>query len=170
MGYDRGDSFPFDFEPNGIPFGSTSKGKLLPRSYPIQCERKWKYSFLSVDVVTIWTCARIRLPNWVFGPKRCAMFCVIGPIVCIRSGWNVCILKWSHITIPDSTSLIIIWTWLRFRLCWKDICVCSIYFFFYCIKIENRRIENLFLYKHIHTEKRNVKIMQIQVILTFDHG
>ena len=22
MGYDRGDSFPFDFEPNGIPFGS----------------------------------------------------------------------------------------------------------------------------------------------------
>ena len=25
MGYDRGDSFPFDFEPNGIPFGSKSK-------------------------------------------------------------------------------------------------------------------------------------------------
>ena len=48
MGYDRGDSFPFDFEPNGIPFGSKSKGKLLPRSYAIQCERKWKYSFLSV--------------------------------------------------------------------------------------------------------------------------
>ena len=21
MGYDRGDSFPFDFEPNGFPFG-----------------------------------------------------------------------------------------------------------------------------------------------------
>ena len=48
MGYDRGDSFPFDFEPNGFPFGSKSKGKLSPRSYPIQCERKWKYSFLSV--------------------------------------------------------------------------------------------------------------------------
>ena len=48
MGYDRGDSFPFDIEPNGIPFGSKSKGKLSPRSYPIQCERKWKYSFLSV--------------------------------------------------------------------------------------------------------------------------
>ena len=44
MGYDRGDSFPFDFEPNG----SKSKGKLSPRPYPIQCERKWKYSFLSV--------------------------------------------------------------------------------------------------------------------------
>ena len=32
MECDRDDSFPFDFEPNGI---------------PIQCERKWKYSFLS---------------------------------------------------------------------------------------------------------------------------
>ena len=48
MGYDRGDSFPFDFEPNGTPFGSKSKGKLSPRSYPIQCDRKWKYSFFSV--------------------------------------------------------------------------------------------------------------------------
>ena len=48
MGYDRGDSSPFDFEPNGMPFGSKSKGKLSPRSYPIQCDRKWKYSFLSV--------------------------------------------------------------------------------------------------------------------------
>ena len=27
MGYDRGDSCPLDFEPNGIPFGSKSKGK-----------------------------------------------------------------------------------------------------------------------------------------------
>ena len=48
MGYDRGDSFPFDFEPNGFPFGLKSKGNLSPRSYPIQCERNWKYSFLSV--------------------------------------------------------------------------------------------------------------------------
>ena len=48
MGCDRGDSFPFDFEPNGNLFGSKSKWKLSPRSYPIQCERKWKYSFLSV--------------------------------------------------------------------------------------------------------------------------
>ena len=51
MENDLGDSFPFDFEPNGIlPFGSKSKGKLSPQSYPIQCERKWKYSFLSVEV------------------------------------------------------------------------------------------------------------------------
>ena len=49
MGYDRGDSFPFDFEPNGIPFDSKLKGKLSPRSYPIQCERKWNTSFLSVE-------------------------------------------------------------------------------------------------------------------------
>ena len=48
MGYDRGDSFPCNFEPNGIPFGSKSKVKLSPRSYPIECERKWKYSFLNV--------------------------------------------------------------------------------------------------------------------------
>jgi len=48
MGYDSGDSFPFDFESNGIPFGSNLKGKLSPRSYPIQFERKWKHSFLSV--------------------------------------------------------------------------------------------------------------------------
>ena len=33
MGYDRGDSFPFDFGPNGFPFGSKSKVKLSPRSY-----------------------------------------------------------------------------------------------------------------------------------------
>ena len=25
MGYDRGDSFPFDFEPNGIPFVQNQK-------------------------------------------------------------------------------------------------------------------------------------------------
>ena len=48
MGYDCGDSFPFDFEPNEIPFGSKSKGKLSPRSDSIQCGRKWKHSFLSV--------------------------------------------------------------------------------------------------------------------------
>ena len=40
--------FFFRFEPNGIPFGSKSKGKLSPRSYPIHCERKWNTIFLSV--------------------------------------------------------------------------------------------------------------------------
>ena len=47
MAYDRGDSFPLDFEPNGIPFGSKSIEKLSPRLYLIQCERKWKFNFLS---------------------------------------------------------------------------------------------------------------------------
>ena len=50
MGYDRGDSFPFDFEPNGIPFGSNRKENLSPRSYPIKYERKWQYSFLCVEI------------------------------------------------------------------------------------------------------------------------
>ena len=50
MGYDRGDGFPFDFEPTWNPFGSKSKGKLSPRSYPIQYERKWRYSCLSAAV------------------------------------------------------------------------------------------------------------------------
>ena len=44
-----GDSSPFEFEPNGYPFGSNSKGKLSPRSYPIKFERKWNTSFLSVE-------------------------------------------------------------------------------------------------------------------------
>ena len=48
MGYGRGDSFPFGCEPNLILFGSKSNGKLQPRSYPIQCERKGKHSFISV--------------------------------------------------------------------------------------------------------------------------
>ena len=53
MGYDRRDSVPFDFEPNEIPFGTTSKGKLSPRSYPIQFERKRKQSFFSDNLFQI---------------------------------------------------------------------------------------------------------------------
>ena len=49
MGYDRDDSFSFDFESNGIPFGSKSKEKLSPRPFPIEFERKWNTSFLSVN-------------------------------------------------------------------------------------------------------------------------
>ena len=49
MGYGRGDSFPFYSEPNGIQFGSKSKGKLSPRPYPIQFERKCNTSFLSAE-------------------------------------------------------------------------------------------------------------------------
>ena len=66
MEYDRGDSFPFDFEPNGILFDSKSKGKLSPRSYPIQFERKWKYGFLS-------------LPKSCFAYIRFARLCNFAP-------------------------------------------------------------------------------------------
>ena len=51
MEYDRGDILPFDFELNRNPFGLKSKGKLPPRLFPIQYERKWKHSFLSVGVL-----------------------------------------------------------------------------------------------------------------------
>ena len=64
MGYDRGDSFPFDIEPTGIPFGSESKEKLSPRSYPIQCERKWKYSFLS-DIPAELPCFYLHAPDFI---------------------------------------------------------------------------------------------------------
>ena len=49
MGYDRDDSFPFDIELNESALGSKSKGKLSPRSYHIQFERKWNSSFLSLQ-------------------------------------------------------------------------------------------------------------------------
>ena len=65
MGYDRGDSFPFDFEPDGISFGSKSKGKLSPRSYPIQFERKLNTSFLGVGegISKIETCPFFGVPK-----------------------------------------------------------------------------------------------------------
>ena len=58
MGYDHSDSFPFDFEPNRILFGTKSKGKLSPRSYPILYEREWKSSFLSVGNIQL--CLRVK--------------------------------------------------------------------------------------------------------------
>ena len=60
MGYDRRANFPLNSEPNGISFGSKSKGKLSPRSYPIQCERNWKYSFLSVSLGRVFLPVLIR--------------------------------------------------------------------------------------------------------------
>ena len=50
MGYDRGDSFPLEFEPNGNPFDSNSKGKLSPRSYSNQLETKLKSISASVTL------------------------------------------------------------------------------------------------------------------------
>ena len=42
MESDRGNSSPYEFEPNGIPFGSKSKGELSQRSYSIEFERNYK--------------------------------------------------------------------------------------------------------------------------------
>ena len=42
MKYDGCDNFTFDFEPNGILFGSKSKEKLSQRSYSIQFDSKSK--------------------------------------------------------------------------------------------------------------------------------
>ena len=47
------DSFPFDFAPNGNLFGTKSEGKLSPWSYPIQFERKWNSSFLSMRLIAV---------------------------------------------------------------------------------------------------------------------
>ena len=77
IGYDRGDRFPFDFEPNGNPFGSKSKGKLSPRSFPIQFDRKWKYNFLSVGAMVFFffcsyackVCQRENFPGGFGGIK-----------------------------------------------------------------------------------------------------
>ena len=38
---------------NQMEFHLKSKGKLSPRSYPIQCDKKWKYSFFSVPYIYI---------------------------------------------------------------------------------------------------------------------
>ena len=81
IGYDRGDSFLFDFELNRIQFGLKSKENMSPRSYPIQFERKWNTSFLSVSIqfwrsVTLdffrnwqqpkWRLAGLVKPRWLF--------------------------------------------------------------------------------------------------------
>ena len=47
--YELGNSFPFDFEPNRIQFGSKLKGNLSPQSYSIQLERKWISIFLIIN-------------------------------------------------------------------------------------------------------------------------
>ena len=47
MEHDRGDSFPFDFKAVRIPFGSESRDKLSPHTYPIQFERKFIFLIVS---------------------------------------------------------------------------------------------------------------------------
>ena len=48
MEYDRGSSFPFDFEPNGFPFfGKNWEENCDPNHIPFQFERKMKAIFMS---------------------------------------------------------------------------------------------------------------------------
>ena len=47
MGYDRGDSFPFDYEPNGIPISLKSKENCLRDHIPLNVKGNGN-SFLSV--------------------------------------------------------------------------------------------------------------------------
>ena len=54
MEYDRGNSFPFDFEPNEILFVSKLKCKLARRSYSSQYERKEKSIFLADVCYSRW--------------------------------------------------------------------------------------------------------------------
>ena len=53
MGYEHGDNFSFDSEPNGFPFGSNSKGKLSPRSSFIELQRKWNIYFHNMHGIQI---------------------------------------------------------------------------------------------------------------------
>ena len=99
MGYEHGDSFPFDVEPNGILFGSKSKGKLSPQPYPIQCERKWKYSFLSVlNVCLNEICVQVRAqPGQIsFSDNRIVEYC--NSIVCFEGneGGYHAIVEYCH--------------------------------------------------------------------------
>ena len=56
MGCDRGDSFPFDFEPNENPFGN---GKLVfsmqnKNKERLLCEKKCNYFNLPQSIINAW--------------------------------------------------------------------------------------------------------------------
>ena len=64
MGYDRGDSFPFDLEPNGIPFGLKSNGKPSSRSYPKTARQK--ISAVKCRIMSCKLTANERKKSFVF--------------------------------------------------------------------------------------------------------
>ena len=50
MGYDRSDSFPFDFEPNGIPFGSENRIESYHHDHiPFNVKGKRNIVFSCID-------------------------------------------------------------------------------------------------------------------------
>ena len=51
MGFDRDDSFPFDFEPNGIPFGSENwKENCHHDHIPLNLKRNGNIVFSAYDI------------------------------------------------------------------------------------------------------------------------
>ena len=65
-----------------IPFGSKSKGKLSPRSYPIQFERKCKCSFLSVGR------PKTNVPVWKSGVRVFAPHSFLAVALTVKSSSN----------------------------------------------------------------------------------
>ena len=113
MGYDRGDSFPIDFEPNGFSFGSESKGKLSPWSYPFQCERNWKYSFLSVlQRSQVYSHPR----NWsLFVSRRLNYYGTTWNPLTITTTWNpitITVLRYRDPIMPRGMGLSETWCWI----------------------------------------------------------
>ena len=132
MGYDRGDSFPCDFEPNGIRFGSKSKGKLSPRSYPIQCE--WKYSFISetapatrVSRDSIGTLGHFIVPAFQNSHKNKHLFLLFFecyPNISFRKSIHYQIRNFAssfHVTSNDQKVFLCVLAKLNIRLRWHQI-------------------------------------------------
>ena len=65
MGYDRGDSFPFNFEPNGFPFGSENrKENRIERK--IESKIEWKPRVtIKLFVYSVGVCPRVYYSVYV---------------------------------------------------------------------------------------------------------
>ena len=63
MGYDRSDSFPFDFEPNGIPFGSENRKEYCHHDrIPFNVKGNGNIVF---SVYIVWGSMGLRIGKWV---------------------------------------------------------------------------------------------------------
>ena len=71
MRYDRCDGFPFDFEPNGIPFRSKSKRKLSPRSYPKEIEYEFSQCAHNINPFMPTVAFNICCPRDAVSDSKC---------------------------------------------------------------------------------------------------
>ena len=91
--------FSFWFsEPNWTPFGSKSKGKLSPRSYPIQFERKWNASFLSITRFSIAVLPTIHYDQTTWRTLRVLL--IVYTVVYSEER----VFYWGHILCPTPHS------------------------------------------------------------------